>query len=139
MELTRNEAQELALSVIYDTLILDELNIGYDLQEVICDVLNEENFDEADIFVKTIVVKALINKQDIINKINPFLINWKWDRLSRLMQAILILSVTHYYYIGDVDKAIVINVAVKLCKKFIDIDKDEQHKFVNGILDKILQ
>ncbi|MCF0116452.1 MAG: hypothetical protein HUJ61_00190 [Bacilli bacterium] len=140
MEISRNEAQDIAMAIIYDTLVLDENGIAYDLKELICDVQNIEDndFEAADLFVKTVVVKALINKQEIVNILEAALVNWKWERLPLLVQAILILSVAHYKYVGNVDKAIVINVAVKLCKTYVNIDKDEQHKFINGILDKVL-
>ena len=55
---------------------------------------------------------------EIIKKIEPKLVNWTFVRLNRLAQAILIMSVAHYFYIGNVDKAIVINVAVVLAKKY---------------------
>ena len=62
----------------------------------------------------------------------PFLKKWKWERLPLLTQAILLMSYTHFYFIEKADKAVVINVAVELAKKYID---DKQAKFINGILD----
>ena len=59
---------------------------------------------------------------------------WSFDRLNLVEQSILIMSYTHKQT-QDVDKSIVINVAVKLAKKFLDKD---DYKFVNGILDKVL-
>ena len=60
---------------------------------------------------------------------------WKFDRLNRLNQAILLLSLAHYYGVGEVEKAVVINVAVSLAKKYLD---DNDYKFVNAILDNVL-
>lgn len=62
----------------------------------------------------------------------PFLKNWKWERLPLLTQAILLMSYTHFYFIEKADKAVIINIAVELAKKYID---DKQAKFINGILD----
>ena len=41
-----------------------------------------------------------------------------------------------FYYVKDVDKKVVIDVAVKLAKKYLD---STDYKFVNAILDKTLQ
>lgn len=60
---------------------------------------------------------------------------WKFHRLNRVIQAILLMSYTHYFYIGNVDKRIVINVAIKLAKRYVVGD---EYKFVNAILDEVL-
>ena len=59
---------------------------------------------------------------------------WNFDRLNLVEQSILIMSYTHKQT-QKVDKGIVINIAVKLAKKYLDGD---DYKFVNGILDKVL-
>ena len=43
------------------------------------------------------------------------------------------MSYTNFYFIEKTDKAVIINIAVELAKKYID---DKQAKFINGILDK---
>ena len=45
------------------------------------------------------------------------------------------MSYAHFYYVEKVDKRIVIDIAVNLAKKYID---DNQAKFINAILDKVL-
>ena len=60
---------------------------------------------------------------------------WKFSRLNRLMQAILLLSVAHSRYVQDSEKSVIIDVAVKLSKRFLD---DGDYKFVNAILDVTL-
>ena len=64
------------------------------------------------------------------------MINWTFNRINKLEQALLILSYSHFYYVKDVDKKVVIDVAVKLAKKYLD---STDYKFVNAILDKTLQ
>ena len=75
---------------------------------------------------------SLKNYGEIKRAYEPYLKNWKWERLPLLTQAILLMSYTHYKYIEKVDKKVVINVAVELAKKYID---DKQAKFINAILD----
>ena len=134
MEISRNEYQEIAMSIIYDTLTYDSMNVQYDIKELMSDISGLE-YEEIDLFLKEIVVKSINYQEEIIAKIEPKLVNWKFSRLNRLTQAILILSVAHYYYVGDVDKAIVINIAVVLAKRYL-IDQD--YKFVNALLDNVL-
>ena len=69
---------------------------------------------------------------EIVKAFTPYLINWKWERLPLLTQAILLMSYAHYFYIEKVERTVVINVAVNLAKKYID---DKQAKFINAILD----
>ena len=93
----------------------------------------EEKEEKPDPFVINVVTASLRNYSEIVNAFNPYLVKWKWERLPLLTQAILLMSYSHFYYVEkDVDKAVVINIAVNLAKKYID---DKQAKFINGILD----
>lgn len=134
MEYSRNEYQEIAMSIIYDTLTYDSMGLDYDIKELISDIAGLP-YEEIDLFLKEIVVKSINYRDEIIKKIEPKLVNWTFVRLNRLAQAILIMSVTHYFYIGSVDKAIVINVAVVLAKKYLISD---DYKFINALLDNVL-
>ena len=60
---------------------------------------------------------------------------WTFKRLNRLNQAILLMSCAHFFEVKDADKAVVINVAVTLAKRYLD---DNDYKFVNAILDNVL-
>ena len=46
------------------------------------------------------------------------------------------MSYAHFYYVENIDKSIVINVAVDLAKKYIE---EKQAKFINAILDEVLK
>ena len=134
MEYSRNEYQEIAMSIIYDTLTYDSIGLDYDIKELISDIAGLP-YEEVDLFLKEIVVKSINYRDEIIKRIEPKLVNWTFVRLNRLAQAILIMSVAHYFYIGNVDKAIVINVAVVLAKKYLISD---DYKFINALLDNVL-
>ena len=81
------------------------------------------------------MVKALLHKSEIVEVIEPKLNKWKFDRLNRLAQSILLLSYAHYYYVKDVEKPVVIDVAIRLAKKYLD---DGDYKFINAVLDEVL-
>ena len=67
---------------------------------------------------------------------HPGMNKWTFERLNRVEQALLLLSYSHYFYVEPaVDKGVVIDVAVKLAKTYLDAS---DYKFVNAILDKVL-
>ena len=105
-----------------------------DSQEVISSLLEEG--EEIPLFILDSVNLSLLHYGDAVNAYTPYLKNWKWDRLPLLTQAILVSSYTHFYYVEKVDKKVVINIAVDLGKKYID---EKQGKFINAILEKVLQ
>lgn len=134
METSRNSLHEKAMILIYDALTYQNMGLEYDIQAMTSDLL-EVPYEEADLYLKEVVVKALVHQTEIVEELQANMKKWKFPRLNRVMQAILLLSVSHYRYIKDVDKVIVIDIAVKLSKKYLD---DGEHKFVNAILDSML-
>ena len=122
------------MSVIYNELI--DFNFGNDnftrdARELISG-LAEVPFEEVDPYIVNTVMTSLQKYGEIKKAFEPYLKNWRWERLPLLTQSILLMSYAHYHYIEKVDKKIVINIAVTLAKKYID---DKQAKFINGILD----
>ena len=134
MSASRNANQEKAMTIIYDALTYDDMGINYDIKELISNVLDED-YINSDLYVKEVVIKALLHKEEIILAIEPKLNKWKFNRLTRLAQAILLLSYAHFHYVKDVDKAIVIDIAIHLSKRFLD---DGDYKYINAVLDKVL-
>lgn len=135
MKTSRNANQEKAMIIIYDALTYEDMNIDYDIKEIIGDVLGD-SYENSDFYVREVVVKALLHEKEIISEIEPKLNKWKFNRLNRLAQAILLLSYAHYKYVEGVDKAIVIDIAVHLAKKYLD---DGDYKFINAVLDNVLE
>ncbi len=134
MALTRNLCQEKAMIIIYDALTYENMGQEYNPKELISDIC-ELPYDDIDLYIKEVVVKALINKEEYIKKLEEKMDTWTFKRLNRLNQAILLLSCAHYFEIHDSDKAVIINVAVNLAKRYLD---DQDYKFVNAILDNVL-
>lgn len=131
---SRNSNQEKAMIIIYDALLYSDMGLPYSIKEKISDI-SEETYDDSDFYIKEVVVKALLHKEDIIKVIEPKLNKWKFSRLNFLAQAILLLSYAHYNYVQGVEKPIVIDVAINLAKKYLD---DGDYKFINAVLDNVL-
>ena len=131
--LSRNEEHELIMTCIYDALLYSNMDKEFSIEEIMCSVFGVE-YDEISFFVKEMVIKSLSHINEIKEIFQAKMPKWSFDRLNLVEQSILIMSSTHKQ-IENVDKSIIINVAVKLAKKFLDKD---DYKFVNGILDKVL-
>lgn len=134
METSRNSLHEKAMILIYDALTFQNMGCDYDIEQIMVDLV-ELPYDEIDLFLKEVTIKALIHQQEIIDDLQKNMKKWKFARLNRLMQAILLLSVAHARYVQDAEKSVIIDVAVKLSKRYLD---DGDYKFVNAILDVTL-
>ena len=134
METSRNSLHEKAMILIYDALTFQNMGCDYDIEQIMVDLV-ELPYDEIDLFLKEVTIKALIHQQEIIDDLQKNMKKWKFARLNRLMQAILLLSVAHSRYVQDAEKSVIIDVAVKLSKRYLD---DGDYKFVNAILDVTL-
>lgn len=131
--LSRNKEHELTMTCIYDALTYSNMGQEFSLEDIMTSVFEVE-FDEISLFVKEIVVKSLANVNKIKQLFQEKMPKWSFDRLNLVEQSILLMSYTHKL-VEDVDKRIIIDIAVKLSKKYLDKD---DYKFVNAILDKVL-
>lgn len=134
MELTRNQQHYIIMVAIYNELTdftFGKKQVNRSAEEVLSS-LCECEFKDVPPYVVDSVMVSLAKYGEIKLAYAPFLKKWKWERLPLLTQAILLMSYTHFYFIEKADKAVIINVAVELAKKYID---DKQAKFINGILD----
>ena len=131
--LSRNQEHELIMTCIYDALIYANMEQEFSVEEIMTSVFEVE-YDEISLFSKEIVIKSLAHINEIKKIFQAKMPTWQFDRLNLVEQAILIMSYTHKTT-QNVDKSIVINIAVKLSKKYLEKD---DYKFVNGILDKVL-
>lgn len=133
-ELSRNQSHEVAMSLIYAALTYTALKEPVDVEALVEDYFGVR-YDEADLFVKTILIKVIKHYEIAVSHLEPHMVNWKFSRLNRVAQAILLLAYAHFHYIKDADKNVIIDVAVRLSKKFL---QDDEYKFINAILDKVL-
>lgn len=131
---TRNQNQIIAMSCLYDYLTRIEMNQKIDVKDLLERVSNQP-FEEIDTFISEVVIKAIKNHEAIVDMLQVNMRKWKFSRLNRIAQAILLLSVSHYRYVKDVEKGIVIDIAIRLAKRFLDSD---DYKFINAVLDQTL-
>ena len=123
MALSRNQTHLVIMTVIYNELVdfhySEDKGFSRDAKELIQDMVGDTPYEEIDQYIKDMVLISLQKYGEIVNAYNPYLRNWKWERLPLLTQAILLMSYTHFYFVEKVDKKVVINIAVDLAKKYI--------------------
>ncbi len=101
--------------------IIDNFNRGFDLNVP----LNGEIFN---------VVSDIINHRDELEKVyEPFLANWRSERISVCTKLILLFAVWEFKN-TETDARIIINEAIELAKCFAE---EDAYRFVNGILDPV--
>ena len=135
MELSRNQQHYIIMVAIYNELTdftFGENQVRRSAEEVIASLCECDIQDVPPYIIDSVMI-SLSKYGEIKQAYAPYLKSWKWERLPLLTQSILLMSYTHFYFVEKVDKAIVVNTAVELAKKYID---DKQAKFINGILDK---
>ena len=135
--LSRTEQQEKIMQIMSSFLVCQKEGLVLNVEETIEDVIGVD-YSNVPIYVKDVLIKALKHQNEIILDISKYLKNWTRSRLNTCIQSILIIAYTNYYYIKEdnMNKAIIINIAIELAKKYAE--KDE-YKFVNGILENCLK
>ena len=132
--ISRNQENKLVMISIYNALVRIDMNEELSVEDMMADIF-ETDFDSIPVHSKLIVVKALKNLDEIISTFQANMPTWKFSRLNKLNQSILIMSYANYKLVGDIDKKVVINIAVELAKEYLDAN---DYKFVNAILDNVL-
>ena len=130
---SRNQEHELVMICIYDALIYSEMDEVFSLEDIMEGVYMT-TYDEIPYFSKEIVIKSLKDVNEIKAVFQANMPKWRFDRLNALERAILLMSYTNAK-VEHTEKRVVIDVAVRLAKKYLDKD---DYKFVNAVLDKVI-
>lgn len=128
MKLTRTEAREKIMVILYQIDFYKKEKIDYDVEEVF-----KENLEIDNTYVKDIVNGVIDNQGKIDSIINKYLENWTLNRLGKTDASILRLATYEMLYY-DTPQLVVINEAVELAHKYSD---DKVVKLINAVLDKI--
>ncbi len=94
---------------------------------------NERNQAAID-FARLLISGTIENIESVDNKIKEHLVNWDFNRLSKVDLAILRISVYSLLYRKEIPSSVTIDEAVDIAKQY---GSDESYKFVNGVLDSI--
>lgn len=126
--MNRTELRKKIMTILYQIFLYESNNIEYKKEDVIKESINIENE-----FVNNIVNGVLEYRNDIDKIANKHLKDWKIDRLGKIDQAILRMSIYELVY-TDVPEVVAINEAVELAKEYSD---EKVKNMINGVLDSI--
>jgi N utilization substance protein B len=128
MKLTRTEAREKIMIILYQIDFYIKENISFDVDSVI-----KENLEIDNKYVRDIVNGVLENIDTIDKTISKYLENWDLDRLGKTDRSILRLAAYEMMYY-DTPSVVAINEAVELAKKYSD---EKVVPMINAVLDSI--
>ena len=103
------------------------------MNSTVVDSFNVESALELDEYVLNVAKTVEDNEQTFIEQIGTHLKRWNFNRLNYIDQAILLVSAAELKLAVN-DKAIIIDEAINLAKKYSD---DDAYKYINGVLDQL--
>ncbi|MDO5569495.1 MAG: transcription antitermination factor NusB [bacterium] len=124
----RSELRYKAMIILYQIFLYQKNNMNYNIDDVINEQLDNDNE-----FVRSLVIGVLDNQQKIDALSNKYLADWPIDRLGLTDQAIIRIAIYEMLYTDTPDK-VAINEAIELSKKYSD---DKVANIINSVLDKI--
>lgn len=126
--MNREVIREKTMQMIYQMEIAGKFDYSeLNVMEEDMNILNKKQALEALTAVKEHIA-------EIDEKIASNIDNWSFDRISKTDLAILRTAVCEMMFMDSIPKAVSINEAVKLSKKYGD---EKSYKFVNSVLAKI--
>jgi transcription antitermination protein NusB len=128
---SRRQAREAALQALY-AIAVGHREPGDALTELVGDG------DETDYraFVKDLVLGTLDNAAEADVLLAPLLEGWTIERLPTIDRLLLEMGTFELRHRPQTPRAVVINEAVELAKRF---STEDSNRFVNGVLNAIAQ
>ena len=126
----RRKSREFALQVLYQLNITKE-----DANKALAQF--QENFspqEEADEFLKRLVLGVLEHGRELDRLIEQYLENWRLDRINMIDRNILRMALFELLYCEEIPPKVTINEAIDLGKRY---GSEDSGSFINGILDRI--
>ncbi len=126
----RRKARRLAVQAIYSWQLS-----GNNIADVEHEFLTEQSLDGVDVaYFRELFSGVATKKAQLDEQFTPFL-DRPIDEVSPVEKAIVRLATYELTFRKDVPFKVAINEAIELAKAF---GADESHKFVNGLLDKLV-
>jgi N utilization substance protein B len=128
--LGRRKSRESALQVLYQ-LNITKQDAATALARFQEHFLSDE---EADDFLKRLVLGVLENLPQLDRLIEQYSENWRLDRINMIDRSILRMALFELLYCEEIPPKVTINEAIDLGKRF---GSEDSGSFINGILDRI--
>lgn len=86
-------------------------------------------------FAHQLVLKVIETKDELDDLIRKRVTNWEFNRLATIDKIILRVCICELLYFEDIPPKVSINEAIEIARRF---STDKSDKFVNGVLDSVL-
>jgi len=126
--MNRREAREYVMAKAF------EIDANHDWEAASWKYLDEEELGKQKSYAENILTKLLQDRDNIDGIINRVSDGWTTGRMAKADLAIIRVAACEILYQEDVPKAVAINEAVELSKKY---GSGESGRFINAILGKI--
>ena len=126
--MNRREAREYVMSAAFRIDAMDDF--GADPEKY----LDKEELGRQHKYAKDIITKLLTDIEEVDQTINSVSDGWTTHRMAKTDLAIIRVAVAEMMVREDVPKAVAINEAVELSKKY---GSERSSAFINAILGKI--
>ena len=131
--MSRRLARETALQVLFQRDITKDLLIT---AEAVQRWAVEFAVPEASIpFAQELVDETIVHQDEIDQKIASFAQDWTISRMANVDRNVMRLATYEILFRSDIPGRVSLNEAIELAKRF---GGEESAKFVNGILDRIV-
>ncbi len=125
--MNRREQRTKVVFSIYQYLLTQK-----DIEEILNENLDIDD-KESISFIVSNTIETLNNLDELQEKIQQHLVDWDFDRLGYIEQAILLFAANEINC-GEIDRPVIINEAIEIAKKYCD---DEAPALINGVLDQL--
>ena len=129
---TRRRARRLAITVLYQADVLDEL-IASRRASVLA---YEELSDEQLAFVRRLVDLYDYHRAAVDRALRESGSNWELERMSATDRAVLRIAVTELLLVPEVPPPVSLDEAIEIAREY---GGEESGRFVNGVLDAVLR
>lgn len=124
--MTRNEAREIMMQIMY------EMDAAKNMSKDTAVKLSEEklsgNHKERGAALLSKIIENLSHIDELINDSSKA---WKTNRMPKVDLAIMRLALGEISYSEDIPKAVAINEAINIARKY---STDQSARFINGVL-----
>jgi transcription antitermination protein NusB len=125
---SRSTARRLAMQALFQSELSGD-PIDVSLSNLIDD--EKDLTDDSHKFAQHLAVSVMEKRPELDEMITKVSKNWSIDRLNNVDKAILRMAMYELKYEKNTPKAVVINEALELSKRYSD---EESTSFINGIL-----
>ncbi len=125
----RRKARIAALQILYSR---SQAGISHQGERLIG--LEANLKEEGLAFARSLVTRAWADLNEVDRFIQEALQEWRQERLSSSLNALLRLAVSELLYWPETDAKVIFNEALDLCKSYVD---PEATSLVNGLLHRV--